>query len=450
MLVPTPTAPKPVKIRGALTLGKRIRILVFRDRNPLYNVATVASLLGRTPAEIKTVTRKRRETLIAMSNCPKRHLRRRVRLGRYRGCDFPISEQELYKHFLHQRFVLGREQHEIDLKLKMRQIVDSLEEGTEADRKKFSVSNGWLEGFKKRHRIVSRAKTEKKSLSFAERKSSVTSFHRGMWVLQNILHPLRDLIWGHWVPSQIYNMDQIPLPFCLSSKRSLNPKAGYCWIRDVGKGGLDKRQASIVLTIRAQGDQDIECVLLVAGSGRQITQEEYEFYRGLKNVKVYFQQKAWCDGKVMAWWVRKIWKRDANPSRLLVLDCLSCHVSQETLQSLASQNTHVVNPPPNCTDLIAPIDHHVGKWLKDKMKKRYCAALSEHWETWRDSSQNDSLAAPKRRMMMAGWLDDAMNELKDPKMASFLYASFDSTGVLVKRDGTHNIKIRGGKDYKFP
>ena len=101
-------------------------------------------------------------------------------------------------------------------------------------------------------------------------------------------------------------------------------------------------------------------------------------------------------------------------------------------------------------DLIAPIDHHVGKWLKDKMKKRYCAALSEHWETWRDSSQNDSLAAPKRRMMMAGWLDDAMNELKDPKMASFLYASFDSTGVLVKRDGTHNIKIRGGKDYKFP
>lgn len=373
-----------------------------------------------------------------------------IRLGEVRKATFPISEGELYKDFIHKRYVLGLEQHQIDLQHKMKEILSDLKEGTEQQRRAFTASPGWLAGFKRRHRIVSRAKTEKKSTSFVEREGLVTTFHRGMYLLQNVLYPLRDLVWGHWIPSQIYHMDQIPLPFCLNSKRSLNTKAGYCWIRDIGKGGLDKRQASIQLTIRAEGAQHIKCLLIVAGSGEQITVEEYNFYKSLRNVKVYFQPKAWCDAGCMAWWVRRVWSQEGDPNRMLVLDCLGCHVSDETQRSLAKMNTHVVNPPPNCTDLIAPIDHHVGKWLKDRIKRRYSAALAQNWETWRDAAQNQSLAAPKRRMMLAGWLDDAMDDLKDPTNAGFLYASFDSTGVLIKRDGTNNIKMRGGENYRFP
>ena len=134
---------------------------------------------------------------------------------------------------------------------------------------------------------------------------------------------------------------------------------------------------------------------------------------------------------------------------MLVLDNLGCHVSPATQECLAQMNTHAVNPPVNCTDIVAPIDHHVGEWIKKRMARRYAAALSTNWDVWRTASENDNLSATRRRQFMAEWLDEALEELYAPANEKFLRSSFESTGILIKRDGTNNIKIRGGEDYKF-
>ena len=284
------------EIRGGLDVGKKIRIMRYMDEHPMFSHQVVAKQFRRSVWEVKNVVKYRARLTKRLEGVPKSHHSRIRRIGRVRSPVFPMSEGELYLWFAHQRFVLGNPIDGEAVRRRMRLIVTKLQEGSPEDRARYTFKGGWLAGFKRRHRISNQLRTDKKSHSFKEREQDVRSFHRGIFLLQNVIMPLRDLNWGHWVPSQVYHMDQIPLPFCLSNKRSLNPIGKYCWIRDVGKGGLDKRQATIMLTLRAEGDQDVKCVLIVAGAGLEVPVEELEYYKSLKHVVVYFQKKAWCDG----------------------------------------------------------------------------------------------------------------------------------------------------------
>ena len=81
------------------------------------------------------------------------------------------------------------------------------------------------------------------------------------------------------------------------------------------------------------------------------------------------------------------------------------------------------------------------------MKKSYAAALMLNWDTWRTKKNNGSLCAKRRRMMMAEWLEEAWNELRED--SDFIRSSFESTGILIKRDGSHKIKMRGGDGYDY-
>ena len=381
---------------------------------------------------------------------PKAKLKRRVRMGRGRTADFPLCEDELYKRFIKRRFVVGKGVDDEWLKKTFRTLLNQMIPKDEKQRKRrdgCSISNGWVWGFKNRYRISNQCKTEKKSHSFAERRKSIKLFHRHIWKLQNLLLPRRDPTWGHFTPFDIYHMDQIPLPFTVNPKRSLNPIGKFCWLRDVGKSGLDKRQATIMLTTRAAGEQDVDCVLIVNGGGKRIDSDEIEYYKGLRNVKVIFQQKAWCDKRVMRWWHNRCWKQDNDRERMLVLDNLKTHLSEPIIKSLTKSRTFPLYPQPNCTDLVAPIDHHVGARLKQRMKKFYGEALEQNWDTWREAENNDSLCAKRRRMLMAGWLEQAWNELRED--SDFIRTSFESTGILIKTDMSHKIKMRGGKGYDF-
>jgi hypothetical protein len=315
---------------------------------------------------------------------------------------------------------------------------------------KAKLRGGWLTRFKKRFYITAMMRSEKKTHSFRERKNEIYKFHQTIWMLQNGgLFERRDPLYGAFGLGDIYHMDQIPLPFSLHSHRSLNPVGHYCWLRELPKGGLDKRQATIQLTIRAGGPQDVDAVLIVNGTGLSVSREELEYYESLPNVKVVFQHKAWCDRKVMRWWYNTCWKdKTGTRKRMLVLDNLKTHIHSAIQKSFIKDNTLLVRPPPNCTDLVCPIDHHVGQWLKVRMRQRYTEKLHENWDLWRNADTNDSLSSANRRMLLAGWLSEAWGDLQnDPE---FIQRSFESTGMLIKSDMSNNIKMRGGEDYKFP
>ena len=56
---------------------------------------------------------------------------------------------------------------------------------------------------------------------------------------------------------------------------------------------------------------------------------------------------------------------------LLILDVFRAHHTTEVQQKLSESNILVVFVPPNCTDMLQPLDLSVNKPLKNEMRKRF-------------------------------------------------------------------------------
>ena len=239
------------------------------------------------------------------------------------------------------------------------------------------------------------------------------------------------------------------MPFAYPRKRSLNPIGEPCKISGVLSSGLAKRQASIHLTIRASGEQIVPPVIIVRGYGRSVDPREFAHMLSMPSIKVYYQPKAWCDHHFFEWYLINVFNaavRGAGELRdqLLCLDNCTAHDRPSSIQLMKELNIHPFYLATNCTDVAAPVDHHVGALLKVKIKHRYEANLEQpgQFELWRGEGEIYSpLSVSKRRCLMATWLDDAWQSMRDMEVL-FLHA-FTSTGCLMQKDGTNFVKMRG-------
>ena len=59
--------------------------------------------------------------------------------------------------------------------------------------------------------------------------------------------------------------------------------------------GLDKRQATLQLCIRAEGQQNVKPAIVFRGKGNVSTEEKAQYDEG---VDVYFQSCAWMDSEI--------------------------------------------------------------------------------------------------------------------------------------------------------
>jgi hypothetical protein len=310
-------------------------------------------------------------------------------------------------------------------------------------------SNRWLSRFCKRYHIGSLLKTEKKNKSVSERLPEITDFHRDIYLFQNHM-PQICPIWGAYRPENIWNADHIPLPFSIDLKRSLNPKGEDCWIAVTGPSGLEKRQATLHLCIRADGEQFMPPFILFSGAGF-ITADEVEYLDSLPNIRWDFQENAWANAVYSRKWLRhfvsQIHQKCPGEHHLLFLDKLSAQEGK-VFNKIAMNNRIFPFPiPPNCTDVLQPVDHNVGARLKFIMNSFYKMDLERNFDRWRDYKNNSSLTQSMRRMLMAFWLNEAWDFLKHDR--NFLYASFART-VLVKKDGANSLRLRGVDNYKPP
>ena len=207
------------------------------------------------------------------------------RLG-YGGCRniitvsrvrYPEQENELYLRFVHRRIHLGLKTTDIWLRLMMQELlrVHGWEE--------FMYSNGWVTAFKERYRITSQARTNKKQLPLSERLGRIKIFHQ--WLLGELQRsdPQRCPKYGRFAADHMFHMDQIPLPFVLDSGRSLNQIGEPVFIFQPAGSGLDKRQATIQLCIRAEGNEGVRIALIFRGIGKRLRQEEKAAYRVLSS-----------------------------------------------------------------------------------------------------------------------------------------------------------------------
>ena len=368
------------------------------------------------------------------------------------------EELKLYERFLYQREVLGLRVDGLWLRIEFMKL---LEDSQPPDWMLFKYSSGWLYGFCQRWEITDQAQTNKKHVPMAVKLPLLREFHLEMLQTQIDLMcegvcGCCDPTFGRFGPLRMFHADQIPMELAKKIMRSLNPKGEGCWMFQPGSG-LDKRQATIMLCLRAGGVQVVKICVILRGQGHLSEAELDEIRRikrGLGNIRFYFQTNAWADGEFMTWWLKKFVK-DLKAAGILpdgpvsgkplVLLGLDRHGAQKTCKFLYDSRDNGVLPfytPPDCTDCVSPCDHHVGKWLKTEIGKSYLAAVIEKRQTWAVSG----IGAQEKRCLMIRWLGEAWNKLRED--SAFIRSTFTSTGFLMALEQPNLlIKLEKTQDY---
>ena len=158
---------------------------------------------------------------------------------------------------------------------------------------KFKGSDNWFQRFKKRHNISLRRRSNKKKDSAYDGRETIQRFHRNLRKAvkskrrrnNSALHPK----YGRWLPENRYNIDQVPLPFVIDQDKTYHiTGTKQVWVSQPSTG-LDKRQATLQLCIRAGGEQNVKPAIIFRGKGNVSPAEKAMYDKG---VDVYFQKSA--------------------------------------------------------------------------------------------------------------------------------------------------------------
>ena len=106
-------------------------------------------------------------------------------------------------------------------------------------------------------------------------------------------------VYGGFIPSQRYNVDQSPLPFAIDTKKTYkqirpNDKENRnknVWVSQPAPC-LEKRQCTLQICFRSEGKQPRISVIF-RGLGKRISAVEKASWH--PDVDVYFQKNAWAD-----------------------------------------------------------------------------------------------------------------------------------------------------------
>jgi hypothetical protein len=140
--------------------------------------------------------------------------------------------------------------------------------------------------------------------------------------------------------SRILNFDETPIPFEYIDCKTYNLRGAKTITAKIDRSGWDKRQATLILYIFADGIPRIKPKLIFHGKatneGDKI--EERESYLYNKGVTVYFNESAYNNEQLTIEWLDTelilMLKPTAQDRLLLALDSATFHKTPAILQKL--------------------------------------------------------------------------------------------------------------------
>jgi hypothetical protein len=249
----------------------------------------------------------------------------------------------------------------------------------------FKMSRGWFGKFLSRNQIAIRVVTNKAQQPPTEYTDLLIHFlcfnHRSSQLRDGAEDSLRDTVLavGRYLLSHIINMDQTPLPWEYLTGRTYEFKGSKTvWVRSK-KSGWKKRQATIQLTIFADGVPRIKPLLIFRGleentRNKARRKREAAFYD--PRVVVKFNSKGYANTAVILFWLEKMLLpalENPRAATLLVMDLLKSHKRDEVKEWLRDHNITPSLVPAGCTGLVQPLDVPVNRPFKDLLKQVcYC------------------------------------------------------------------------------
>src|SRR5579862_6686145 len=147
----------------------------------------------------------------------------------------------------------------------------------------FKLSNSWFDAFKKRYNISLRAITNKAQESPSDKVEKLRGLHHFIRHIFNRGDNKGEGL-GSYTLDTIYNMDQTPLPFDFNNGKTYENVGSKSVQAKCTSSGLDKRQATVQLCIRADGINDVRPTIIFRGTGQRVKKAETRQYD--KNVIV--------------------------------------------------------------------------------------------------------------------------------------------------------------------
>ncbi len=333
----------------------------------------------------------------------------------------------------------------------------------------FKASNRWLSRFTRSFNLSLRRKTNCKSVSIDKRLPKIKRFHARLKLrLQrrsNEPGEKFDVCFGRWLPEHRFNVDQVPCPLECAVAQTYD-KRGTTKVHIRSKGAdASKRFCTFQVCMRLTSDKTVPqppLGIIFRGTGKRISEAERSNYH--PQVHVEFQSKAWADTEYSVSWITRTLKKvqeDVKGESLLFLDNLSSQTSEAFIKEARKVNVRVHFFPANCTDLIQPVDHHVGVNLKRKvgieMEKEF-EKNSEFEKRWLGTHIDGPLKLSERRVAITRWAGVAWGDLcREMDFGKIGY----STGCNMTINNKHvdpvtkkeidvpKIKIEGVDNYTF-
>ena len=370
------------------------------------------------------------------------------RSGDVRPPLFPKCEDQLYLDFLHRREIVGLRVGGKWLQVRMLELVHRMHPPNHSNVDKFKATDGWCSKWKKRYRVRSKARTKKQATPVAERLGAIKEFHK---FLQEVVFES-----GQVLPRQIYYMDQIPYAHTQpqAHRRSLNSIGRSCFLKVPFKSA-DKRFCSIQMTTCADLDElhRVPLAFILRGQGLQLGEDETALWSALEGqARIFYQTKAWADGDFMMMWlqtfafdVRDIIEEDGFV--ILGMDGHGAQMTRRFQERCDELNIIPVYTPPNCTDVVAPVDAGCGATLKMLANMLYEADYEQKHKIYED----EGIKAKEKRMQAAMRVMAAWNVMKEDYRYLILQ-SFIKTGWFpLAPDGSqdHLVKIKDFPGYNF-
>jgi DDE superfamily endonuclease len=172
------------------------------------------------------------------------------------------------------------------------------------------------------------------------------------------------------------NFDETPISFEYIDKKTYNIQGAKTVTAKTDRSGWDKRQATLILYIFADGVPRIQPKLIFHGKatneGGKIEERESHLYH--KGVTVHFNSTVYNNEELTIQWIKSelipSLKPKAQDEVLLALDAAAFHKTPAILQKL--RNNYIVTAlvPPGCTRLLQPLDTAVNKPFKDLLQEQ--------------------------------------------------------------------------------
>ena len=280
----------------------------------------------------------------------------------------------------------------------------------------FKASLGWYQNWKRRHSVSLRVKTTLAQRLPQDMEEKIVQFHRFIIAArQRAGYPL----------SRIYNMDETPMRFELSSSRSLEFTGSRTV--PVKTCGAEKRSLTVTLAVAADGTKLPPKVIF---KGVRIPRDLVV----PESLRVSFHKKGWMDEAGVKEWIRQCLPRTPrNEQSLLVWDSFRAHLTDEVKADLKRRKIDVAVIPGGLTPVLQPLDKSLNKPFKDNVRRKYLA--------WMISSPFEYTPAGKKkapsRNLVLRWVHEAWREIPVEMVAK----SFKTCGISNSLDGTEDDEV---------